>query len=63
MKKATSVKEEVVGREIIDNIVHYKLKHLKKSKPIYEFGDFGPIFEFELMQTQKDNGEWSNYFL
>ena len=48
---------EVVGREIIDNIVHYKLSNLKKAKPIYEFEDFEPIFEFELMQTQKDDGK------
>ena len=46
----------VSGREIRDNIVHYKVK--AKFVPIYEFEDFQPIFDFELSQTQKDTSEF-----
>ena len=53
-KPVKKVVEKVVvsGREIRDNIVHYKVK--AKFVPIYEFEDFQPIFDFELSQTQKD---------
>jgi len=52
--KPEPVSEHVVGRRIINNVVHYNIYKNKKPIPIYEFQDFEPIFEFELNQANTD---------
>jgi len=44
----------LTDRRIIDNVVHYGVKHRVKPVPIYDFEDFQPIFDFEMEQAQKD---------
>ena len=48
----------ITDRKIIDNVVHYGVKHRVKPVPIYDFDDFQPIFEFEMEQAQKDEGKF-----
>ena len=47
----------VTKREIIDNVVHYVCKHSRSAIPIYDFTDYGPIFEFEMAQASVDQGK------
>lgn len=53
-KTAKKAPDQVVGRRIINNVVHYNIHKNKKPIPIYEFEDFEPIFEFELTQASTD---------